>query len=385
MNPVRLRLLDLTQPMSAGRRPFISAASGLAMTRSHIYVVADDELHLGVFPREGSAPGRGFRILQGELPLDKRDRKRRKPDLEALALLPLPNGNSELLAIPSGSTPSRTRAALVRLDASGEPTGIHQVELAELYISAARQFPELNIEGAAVHDDRLILFQRGNGRAGQNGLLHLDLNRFRSEAASGRVTGNCLVQSEAVKLPEDKGPLSFTDGFALPGGRLLFTAVAENSASTYEDGAVSGSAIGILDGHAVTALHWLSPPLKVEGLWAESEGPGTRLWLVTDDDDPVKPSALWTCLWSDLPALNVPVATDGKAQAAFRDTTTLPSARTAAWRPLANAASAIIASVPAQSPATNRLSIPGTAGPGLPVTPPSSDVTSRWVTTSFGR
>jgi hypothetical protein len=47
---------------------------------------------LGVFPATGSEPGRLIRLFDGELPDSKVDRKRQKPDLEALTLLP-PGGN----------------------------------------------------------------------------------------------------------------------------------------------------------------------------------------------------------------------------------------------------------------------------------------------------
>ena len=66
---------------AAGRRPATSsAASGLVRTGGHIYVAADDERELAVFPAAGDAPGRLVRFLPGELPADPEERKRDKPD-----------------------------------------------------------------------------------------------------------------------------------------------------------------------------------------------------------------------------------------------------------------------------------------------------------------
>src|SRR5262245_52390116 len=84
----KIRELDLAQDSTrAGdaRTPsHLSAASGLACAGSTIYVVADDELHLGVFDAAGHAPGHLLRLFEGELPMAKAARKRQKPDLEAI-------------------------------------------------------------------------------------------------------------------------------------------------------------------------------------------------------------------------------------------------------------------------------------------------------------
>ena len=45
----RLRELDLEAPSEPGRPAFVSAASGLVCVGNYLYVVADDELSLGVF------------------------------------------------------------------------------------------------------------------------------------------------------------------------------------------------------------------------------------------------------------------------------------------------------------------------------------------------
>ena len=61
---------------------------------------------------------------------------------------------------------------------------------------------------------------------------------------------------------------------------MWFTAAAEDSASTYDDGRVSGSILGVLDGATVRMTAPLSG-LKVEGLARHDDA----LYLVTDGDD----------------------------------------------------------------------------------------------------
>src|SRR5262245_61762447 len=115
---IRIRELTLSAPSSPGRHAFLSAASGLVKTGEFFYVVADDEYHLGVFPVEGNAPGRLIRLFAGTLPFETAARKKRKPDLEALAYLPASCGlaSDALLCIPSGSTANRHTGALLMLD-----------------------------------------------------------------------------------------------------------------------------------------------------------------------------------------------------------------------------------------------------------------------------
>ena len=83
----KVRQLDLSATTS-GRPLHLSAASGLVCLNSFNYVVADDELHLGVFRANSSEPGHLIRLFEGELPACKADRKKQKADFEALTLLP---------------------------------------------------------------------------------------------------------------------------------------------------------------------------------------------------------------------------------------------------------------------------------------------------------
>jgi Family of unknown function (DUF6929) len=110
----KVRQLDLSATTS-GRPLHLSAASGLACLNSFNYVVADDELHLGVFRANSSEPGHLIRLFEGELPACKADRKKQKADFEALTLLPsygdYPFG--ALLAFGSGSRPNRRLGALL--------------------------------------------------------------------------------------------------------------------------------------------------------------------------------------------------------------------------------------------------------------------------------
>jgi hypothetical protein len=158
--PRVLRTLDLR----GGDPPHVSAASGLVVVKRHLYVVADDELGLGIFDHPSQSPGMLLPLAPGELPQDHDARKAVKPDCEALALMPatasLPHG--ALLALGSGSRSTRERGFLVPLDAAGgvaEPP--REIDLAPLYAALRGLLGELNIEGAFFTAGGVTLLQRG--------------------------------------------------------------------------------------------------------------------------------------------------------------------------------------------------------------------------------
>ncbi|MGH6768416.1 MAG: DUF6929 family protein [Xanthobacteraceae bacterium] len=291
----KLRTLQVADGDDAALR-HLSAASGLACLGSSIYVVADDELHLGVFPAAGDAPGRVLPLFAGALPVAKEARKARKPDLESIALLPPfgPYRNGALLALGSGSTPQRCRGVLLGVDGDGvidAPPRI--VDLSGLF--GALDFPALNIEGATAGDGELRLLQRGNNSDPRNAILRYPLPTVLDALASGEAIGAPSAIAFADLGRVGGVPLCFTDGASLPGGGMVFTAIAEDTADAYNDGPCLGAAIGIVgvDGR-VRRIEHLDRPCKIEGVDARMDGDIVRLLLVTDADD----AGVAACLFS---------------------------------------------------------------------------------------
>lgn len=289
----KLRSLGLVAPSAPGRRPYLSAASGLVRAAERLFVIADDELHLGVFPVAGNEAGNLMRLLDGDLPREKAARKREKPDFEVLMLIPtepdLPHG--ALLALGSGSTPARRRGVLVPLDAAGAPSQPRILDLTPLLAPLAEIFAEPNIEGATLCGETLRLFQRGNRSHPENVIVE-----YRLPSLSMLENGQPL--RPAKRHPLDLGnidgvPLSVTDAAALADGGMVVTAVAENTSDAYHDGACVGAAVAVLDADGrLLRLERLDRPHKVEGVDARRVAGGIDLLLVTDADDPDVPAAL---------------------------------------------------------------------------------------------
>lgn len=299
-----LGALTVAEAAKADGSRRLSAASGLVKAGNYLYVVTDDENFLAVFRADGAGEGRLVRLFPGELPLAPKARKASKPDLEALALVPpcraYPSG--ALLAVPSGSRPNRRTGSILALDAAGGPAGAPRpVDFSRLFLALEERMPELNIEGAVVSADALVLLQRGSRKQPPNACIHVPLAAIGDAlAGSGAPGASAAITMHLVDLGRISGALlSFTDGAALGDGRILFTAVAEDAADSYQDGACAGSAIGILgaDGR-VQYLEQLDHPYKIEGVHAEPDGDSIRLLLVTDADDASVPSDLRSALIS---------------------------------------------------------------------------------------
>ncbi|MGE0493465.1 MAG: hypothetical protein AB7S38_29925 [Vulcanimicrobiota bacterium] len=294
---VKIRDLLLERPMTPGLPSHVSAASGLVTEGDTAYVAPDDSLHLGVFC--GPGPGHGLRLFdRPDLPADEKERKAVKPDLESLARFQAPNGPL-LVSFGSGSRPNRREGVAVRLDQQGRPTGeVQTIDLSPLYLHLEETFPRLNIEGIAPCGERFRLVQRGNGEDRQNAVIDLDLQATLTAIVEGRPLGpELLVSQRRVDLGQTLAdvPWTFTDVTSFDHGRTLFAAAAEATASTYEDGQILGSLVGVLEADGSLGPTWqLDLPVKVEGLDARETATGWNLRMVTDPDDPERAAEMFS-------------------------------------------------------------------------------------------
>ena len=274
-------------PMSLVARLPVAAASGMCRRGDNLYVVADDELALGVYDLQGAVTGR-ILLGSGELPEEPRARKARKPDFEALVSLP----DDSLLALGSGSTPQRRGAVLVQF--AGPEARASGFSLDALYEALARELPDLNIEGGAVLGDTLWLCSRGNSQRRDDALIALDLAAVRASFARGQPPPPGVVRALLrVSMGVLAGvPLSLTD-LTPHRGRLLFTAAAEASPNTYDDGACAGSVLGRMElardarGPITPEIIGWAPEVKLEGVCAAGASPSEpAFFLVADADQP---------------------------------------------------------------------------------------------------
>lgn len=295
LNTVRELLLNNTTI-----QPHLSAASGMWIVNQTLYVVADDQLQLGVFSLLDTEPGTTLNIIPGVLPTDAKQRKAVKPDFESLTGLP-PSASypyGALLALGSGSTELRKRAMLWPFNQHQKLVDKPQLfSLQALYQPLEALFGDLNIEGVVVQGDCLKLWQRANNQQRDNAVIEYCLSEF-YRLIDAQPQDAVLIQPQHIErydLGEVAGvPLTFTDACALAGGGCLFTAVAENTDNSYEDGECVGAAIGLLDQQR--QLRWIKavqPLYKIEGISAQQVDDGLlKVYLVSDADNPSVPAKL---------------------------------------------------------------------------------------------
>lgn len=292
----RIRSLNLERPTGPGRPLHLASASGLVRINDRFVVIGDDELSLGLFPLDSSLPGALLQVLPGELPADYKARKKQKPDFEAICLLPIKDaGITSAVCLPSGSKPNRTRGVVVDFDQNLNPQ-VSECDFKYLYLALLENFPDLNIEGAVFQNDRLLLFQRGNSKLLQNAVIELDGAEFVGQARRGAVTADVIKKIKSYDLGNLEGiPLSFTDAAASAEGTIYFLAAAEATDNTYDDGEFRGAVLGLLDAELnVNANVELEIRTKPEGLWLERSGKGETAYIVTDADDALVPSELFS-------------------------------------------------------------------------------------------
>lgn len=294
-----MKSLLLTRSAQPNRPAHLSAASGLVQIGPWLYVVADDELHLGKFSLEGDNAGDLYRCFAGELPIEAEERKAEKPDVEVLTLISQPKNPSRqaLLALGSGSKKNRHRSAIISLDSHGNISGPAEIiDLSPFYEFLKGEIGKLNIEGAAIVQNDIFLFQRGNKKNKLNASIRIGLEDFYRVLSQPHEYYEPRIQITPYDLGEiEEVPLCFTDATSLPTGEIVFTASAENTSDAYLDGACMGSVIGIINSKGdLSSLEPIDKKIKLEGLVATSHDKSIDILLVTDADDATRPAQLYS-------------------------------------------------------------------------------------------
>ncbi len=293
-----LRALDMATPPEPGGAAHVASASGVVRRGDFVYVIGDDQLHLGVFRMSSTEPGEWVRVLEGDLPEDHDLRSDAKPDLEALTVLPPFRGHAygALLGLGSGSAPERDRGFVWALAADGSLRDtVTVLDLGPLFARLRAEIEALNVEGACVMGDALWLMHRGNRGGTTNVVVELSLARvMESIRGDARIDPGELSALRSYDLGRLDGiELTFSDATPLGGDLLVFTASAEGRGEDGGDGAIRGSVVGTIDaGREVRRLRTIDRRYKVEGIHASVDTGVMDLLFVCDQDDPQVPSPL---------------------------------------------------------------------------------------------
>lgn len=291
MNIEFVRELNLPNPLQAGRHKFISAASGLVRAHGAFYAVADDENHIVRIPEDKQIPCQAYPVFSDSLSVAPKERKKKKPDLEAITFLDSSEKfkHGALLVVPSGSEKNRVRGALLPFAAKDKLSSQSQeINFSDLYAKISQEIGPINIEGAIANKTGLKLFTRGNGKKNKNAIIDVEFGLHPVSLTLKKIT--------LIDLGSEQGyPIAFTDATVTSKGEIWFVAVAEATDSSYDDGKLLGAFVGKLSSeNKVESISKENFGRKPEGISIDEKEGTKRFYFVTDADDSNVPSQLLT-------------------------------------------------------------------------------------------
>lgn len=268
--------------------PGFSSASAIDFHDGRLYVTGDDARHLLVLDKNYAVldsislfPGDGLRIP-----------KKEKTDLEASAIIAY-NGRDQLLVAGSGSTSSREVFLLFPLDSPRNYSIISSgVFWKSLHTLGLR---DINIEGLTAVNGLLVFANRAHLGQPDN---HLVITGIDALAEASNPSWKTIL----LELEHEPGAVKGVSGLAyVPSlDLLLFTVSVEETASTFDDGAIGDSFLGYVTGFSksmnepavkpaqllnLSAVHPDFKGEKIESVCVESFHDGLVLHLAADNDD----------------------------------------------------------------------------------------------------
>ena len=244
----------------------IGSASGLLFHNNSLFIISDNSSYLYQYTIETEKLDK---IALMENPM-KNTPKKQKLDFESIT-----KNENKLYLFGSGSKENRNLMMTYHL----ENQKIKQKDLSKLYIELRKvgnlKEDELNIEGAISIEDTMYLFQRGNGGTGKNGLFIVEDDKTKP------------IYFHSISLPKiNSVAYTFTDAI-LVHDKFYFLASAENSNSTYLDGEIFGSLVGILNPKTfeIEQTIQISDQHKFEGITFYKESATEFEFLLCEDND----------------------------------------------------------------------------------------------------
>lgn len=246
----------------------LGSTSGLVLNGDSLFLISDNssflyEYHILSSKLESI---RLFENSQANL------LKKEKPDFESIV-----KQNNSLFLFGSGSTEKRMSAVEYNL----KNKSINTIDLTTLFtqikISTGIDSRNINIEGVVKHKKKWLFFQRGNGVIGLNGIIQFE-NTFINPTK---------INFFPIVLPQfNNVDATFTDAILLK-NKIYFLATAEDSNSTYEDGNVLGSWIGILNADTLQLEFYtqISNQHKMEGITLHKNSKNEVEFLLCEDND----------------------------------------------------------------------------------------------------
>lgn len=247
----------------------IGSASGLIYQAPILYLISDNSEYLYEFQTQTQELLKHPVLENASENIPKKD----KADFEAIA-----HFEDKLYIFGSGSTAKRNKM----IEINTIEKEIRPQDLTDLY-SVMQSFGQIkskdfNLEGAIYTGNEWYLFNRGNGKSSKNVVFTI---------YGKDLVNEYNILSNDYRLPKINGVRSsFTDA-VLVDNKIYFLATAEDTQSTYLDGAVLGSLIGCIDTQTMKIDFTLkiSDTHKFEGITLYQNSEKTLEFLLCEDND----------------------------------------------------------------------------------------------------
>jgi hypothetical protein len=205
----------------------IGSASGLVYYQDKLFIISDNSTFLYEYTISNENLKKIALVENPQENIIKKD----KPDFESITIF-----EKDIVILSSGSTEKRNKVIQYKTLSKN----VKEKDFTELYQKIKSQLnikeDELNIEGLIATDKTIYFFQRGNGINSKNGIIY----------ANDEIE-NQKFNFIPFDLPKIKNvATTFTDAILVE-DKIYFLASAEDTTSTYDDGEVLGSIVGIID------------------------------------------------------------------------------------------------------------------------------------------
>lgn len=255
----------------------IKAASGIISRNNKLYIISDDSDILYIYDLKIHKLSKKSLCENGAL--SEHLPKSEKSDFEAIAYF-----KNHFYIFGSGSSFNRNKLVII----SEKDYSLQIENLTDFYrrlkTDSGINDENFNIEGAVILQDVLLLFQRGNGPNKTNGIFKVQNWCDQQEE---------IIEFISIALPSTgNSAFTFTDAIYLD-QKIYFVSAAEASNSTYDDGEILGSMIGIINPTTleVEKTQIISSSHKFEGLTFISRKGSFKNFLICEDPDDDEVSA----------------------------------------------------------------------------------------------
>lgn len=264
-----------------------SSGSGMAKFNNNLYAIGDDDAYLWEYSLTTKEWLPILQIWDNSQVKNGRIPGKVKPDFEAMITAEI--NNSPTLIIFGSGTKVETRENILLVNIESQEINIIKTPKFYNWLRSVNglSMNNLNLEGAAIYKDQLILSNRSN-----NQLYFIDFSSFETFLNTEQNTLPQIRRKITYDLPVINKDTARFSSLEVHEDKLFFSASIESTETWTTDGEIKGSFVGEIDlkSDEKKLLHCL--PITSQGKIIEDKVEGItfdatqqQIHAITDNDD----------------------------------------------------------------------------------------------------